>query len=142
MHNLVECHEKRPNNWGNHCGASRAAVAAYLGGHRRQRKQTERLATLQQRLAYLSEYETNWLLCCIRDGRQTLVAWQGNSVATSLAVKGIVVPGSGHLTRIPFTIPDELWQYILSNKERFLKDRDPEAVRRIVEEFKDGFHIA
>jgi len=29
--NLVDCHEKRPNNWGNHCGASRAAVAAYLG---------------------------------------------------------------------------------------------------------------
>lgn len=28
---LVECHEKRPNNWGTHCGASRAAVAAYLG---------------------------------------------------------------------------------------------------------------
>ena len=29
--NLVECHEVRPNNWGTHCGASRAAVAAYLG---------------------------------------------------------------------------------------------------------------
>jgi hypothetical protein len=29
--NLVECHEKRPNNWGTHCGASRVAVAAYLG---------------------------------------------------------------------------------------------------------------
>jgi len=29
--NLIECHEKRPNNWGTHCGASRAAVAAYLG---------------------------------------------------------------------------------------------------------------
>jgi len=29
--NLIDCHEKRPNNWGNHCGASRAAVAAYLG---------------------------------------------------------------------------------------------------------------
>lgn len=29
--NLVECHEQRPNNWGTHCGASRAAVAAYLG---------------------------------------------------------------------------------------------------------------
>ena len=28
---LVECHEKRPNNWGTHCGASRVAVAAYLG---------------------------------------------------------------------------------------------------------------
>ncbi len=28
---LVECHEVRPNNWGTHCGASRAAVAAYLG---------------------------------------------------------------------------------------------------------------
>jgi hypothetical protein len=28
---LVECHEQRPNNWGTHCGASRAAVAAYLG---------------------------------------------------------------------------------------------------------------
>ena len=28
---LIECHEKRPNNWGTHCGASRAAVAAYLG---------------------------------------------------------------------------------------------------------------
>ena len=29
--NLVECHELRPNNWGAHCGASRAAIAAYLG---------------------------------------------------------------------------------------------------------------
>jgi hypothetical protein len=28
---LVECHETRPNNWGTHCGAARAAVAAYLG---------------------------------------------------------------------------------------------------------------
>jgi hypothetical protein len=28
---LVECHERRPNNWGAHCGASRAAIAAYLG---------------------------------------------------------------------------------------------------------------
>jgi hypothetical protein len=28
--NLVDCHEKRPNNWGTHCGASRVAVAAYL----------------------------------------------------------------------------------------------------------------
>jgi hypothetical protein len=28
--NLIECHEKRPNNWGTHCGASRVAVAAYL----------------------------------------------------------------------------------------------------------------
>jgi len=29
--NLVECHENRPNNWGTHCGGTRAAVAAYLG---------------------------------------------------------------------------------------------------------------
>jgi hypothetical protein len=29
--NLIECHERRPNNWGTHCGASRVAVAAYLG---------------------------------------------------------------------------------------------------------------
>lgn len=28
---LITTHEKRPNNWGTHCGASRAAVAAYLG---------------------------------------------------------------------------------------------------------------
>jgi hypothetical protein len=28
---LIDCHESRPNNWGLHCGASRAAVAAYLG---------------------------------------------------------------------------------------------------------------
>ena len=27
---LIECHEQRPNNWGNHCGAARAAIAAYL----------------------------------------------------------------------------------------------------------------
>jgi len=27
---LVECHELRPNNWGNHCGAARAAIAAYV----------------------------------------------------------------------------------------------------------------
>jgi len=28
---IVDCHERRPNNWGTHCGASRIAVAAYLG---------------------------------------------------------------------------------------------------------------
>jgi len=28
---LVECHERRPNNWGTHCGGARVAVAAYLG---------------------------------------------------------------------------------------------------------------
>jgi hypothetical protein len=29
--NLVACHEGRPNNWGLNCGATRAAIAAYLG---------------------------------------------------------------------------------------------------------------
>ena len=29
--NLVDCHEKRANNWGTQCGGSRAVVAAYLG---------------------------------------------------------------------------------------------------------------
>jgi len=28
--NLVDCHERRPNNWGTMCGASRVAVAIYL----------------------------------------------------------------------------------------------------------------
>ena len=28
---LVSTHEERPNNWGTHAGASRAAIAAYLG---------------------------------------------------------------------------------------------------------------
>jgi hypothetical protein len=28
---LVECNEKRPNNWGAYCGATRAAIAVYLG---------------------------------------------------------------------------------------------------------------
>lgn len=28
---LVETHERRPNNWGTHAGAARAAIAAYLG---------------------------------------------------------------------------------------------------------------
>jgi len=28
---LIECHERRPNNWGAHCGATRAAIAVYLG---------------------------------------------------------------------------------------------------------------
>ena len=31
---LIECHEKRPNNWGTRCGASRVAVAAFLGDRR------------------------------------------------------------------------------------------------------------
>ena len=28
---IIECNEDRPNNWGMHCGATRAAVDAYLG---------------------------------------------------------------------------------------------------------------
>lgn len=34
VQSLIECHERRPNNWGTHCGASRVAVAAYLGDRR------------------------------------------------------------------------------------------------------------
>jgi hypothetical protein len=30
-HSLISCHEKRPNNFGTHCGASRIAIARYLG---------------------------------------------------------------------------------------------------------------
>jgi hypothetical protein len=40
--NLIDCHERRPNNWGMHCGASRLAVAAYLGD----RAQVDRVATI------------------------------------------------------------------------------------------------
>jgi hypothetical protein len=29
--NLVVCNERRPNNWGAFCGATRAAIAVYLG---------------------------------------------------------------------------------------------------------------
>ncbi len=30
---IAECHEKRPNNWGTYAGATRAAMAIYLGDH-------------------------------------------------------------------------------------------------------------
>jgi hypothetical protein len=30
-HSLISCHEQRPNNFGTHCGASRIAIALYLG---------------------------------------------------------------------------------------------------------------
>jgi hypothetical protein len=30
-HTLRSAHEQRPNNWGTHCGATRAAIARYLG---------------------------------------------------------------------------------------------------------------
>src|SRR5690606_4402054 len=39
---LVECHELRPNNWGTMCGASRVAIAAYLGD----RAELDRSATV------------------------------------------------------------------------------------------------
>jgi hypothetical protein len=29
-HSIISCHEKRPNNFGTHCGAARAAIALYL----------------------------------------------------------------------------------------------------------------
>ncbi len=52
---LIETHERRPNNWGTHAGASRVAVAAYLGD----RAQIERAAVvfrgwLGDRAAYSS----------------------------------------------------------------------------------------
>ena len=31
VNSLTECAELRPNNWGNHCGATRVAIARYLG---------------------------------------------------------------------------------------------------------------
>jgi hypothetical protein len=29
--NIIDCHDKRPNNWGTHCGASRIIADIYLG---------------------------------------------------------------------------------------------------------------
>jgi hypothetical protein len=62
---LVRCHELRPNNWGLHCGASRAAIAAYLGDQ----QELERVATvfrgwLGDRAAYAGfKYRDLWWQC-------------------------------------------------------------------------------
>ena len=59
---LRSTHEKRPNNWGMHAGASRAAIAAYLGD----REELERTALvfrgwLGDRAAYAAfEYGESW----------------------------------------------------------------------------------
>lgn len=62
---LVKCHEVRPNNWGTHCGASRAAIAAYLG----EEEALERVAQvfrgyLGERASYAGfEYGEVWWQC-------------------------------------------------------------------------------
>ncbi len=62
---LVACHEIRPNTWGTHCGASRLAVAVYLGDQ----AQVQRIAQifkgwLGDRTAYAGfEYGDLWWQC-------------------------------------------------------------------------------
>lgn len=51
---LQSTHERRPNNWGTHAGASRAAVAAYLGD----RAELERTALVFR--AYLGDAEAEY----------------------------------------------------------------------------------
>lgn len=59
---LRSTHERRPNNWGTHAGASRAAIAAYLGD-RAELEQTARVfrGWLGDREAYAGfEYGESW----------------------------------------------------------------------------------
>jgi hypothetical protein len=80
--NLIECHERRPNNWGTHCGASRAAVAAYLGD----RGELERVARVFK--GYLGDRAS------YAGFQYGDLAWQCNPQApVGINPKGCVVDG-------------------------------------------------
>lgn len=90
---LIQCHEKRLNNWGTHAGASRAAVAAYLGD----RAELDRCAFVFR----------GWLgdLTAYRGFKPGDLAWQADKANPV----GINRPGaiiSGH--NVDGALPDEM----------------------------------
>lgn len=90
---LIECHEKRPNNWGTHAGASRAAVAAYLGD----KAELDRCAFVFR----------GWLgdLSAYRGFKPGDLSWQCNP-ATPVGINPVGCVKSGH--NIDGALPDDM----------------------------------
>ncbi len=89
---LIQCHENRPNNWGTHCGASRAAVAAYLGD------------TAQ--LARIAQVFKGWLgdRASYAGFKYGDLSWQYNS-ASPVGINPVGAMKSGH--DIDGVLPDD-----------------------------------
>ncbi len=90
---LISTHEDRPNNWGTHAGASRAAVAAYLGD------QAELDRTAQVFKGYLGDRQS------YADFKYGELSWQADeSKPVGINPKGAVK--SGH--SIDGVMPDDM----------------------------------
>jgi hypothetical protein len=89
---IIQCHENRPNNWGTHCGASRAAVAAYLGD------------TTQ--LARIAQVFKGWLgdRASYAGFKYGDLSWQYNSAAP-VGINPVGATRSGH--DIDGVLPDD-----------------------------------
>lgn len=110
---------------------------------RQETKKAERLNIIRLRLNSLDTQEQMWIKCCLWRNVQTLVAQLDDATANSLVSKGILSRGSGSPLKLPFHIKDDVWKYILENKNFFLTNEectDPEFIQ-MLENFPDSLHF-
>ena len=89
---LISTHERRPNNWGTYAGASRLAIAAYLGD----RKEIERAAQVFK--GWLGDRET------YQGFRYRDLSWQSDSLAP-VGINPVGAIRDGH--SIDGVLPDD-----------------------------------
>ncbi|MGX9776765.1 super-infection exclusion protein B [Janthinobacterium aestuarii] len=94
------------------------------------------------RLQSLHLEERTWIACCLYFNHQTMFAERGTASAASLVQKGILVPGEGSIFRLPYTIKDNVWQYLLENRSEFITDNEiaNPQVQQNLSRFRNELH--
>ena len=111
------------------------AVVSALHKHKRRRLMLDRLGSLSDR-------EKLWITCCLYYNRQSMNAPVTAQPPSALQSKGLLHLGQGHLLDATYTIPDDLWRYLLSVRDNYvpktMSSREKSEFERKLERYRES----
>jgi len=103
----------------------------------RETERIRRFEAIRLRLNSLDQREQLWIKYCLFNNVQTLSAKLDDPTAQSLVNKRILSQGSGSMLNLPFHIPDDVWELLITERSAFLSEQEANDPRfhRLLDEF-------
>lgn len=83
-------------------------------------RKRKRYRLMLERLESLSDTENLWIKCCLYYNRQSMNAPVTAQPPSALRSKGLLQLGQGHMLDATYTIPDDLWRYLISVRDNYI----------------------
>lgn len=115
-----------------------------LKENRQERAKQDFVQLISKRLKSLDQREMLWLQYCLYNNYQTIACAYTDRTANSLQGKGILVRGSGSALNLPYTIRDEVWDYLTENRDILIPKMDRHELstfEHALTQFKDSFRL-